>query len=645
MSDLSPVIVNGIGSPRAWLFTNGGEPLSDFDGQIIAKFLTKFSYTYNEEADDECSMSFMFPTLRSFDLPYFKQDVIMLVEWGYIVTDGTIIKSPRRKVAIRDLETNYKKDGIELILKCTDLVSYLKNMKTQRINKYKTVQTGSTTGYAEGDIEMNRQADLQNLFHNSLINIATVEKNKTTVVNKKGQVKIGYFNPTTKKFKPKKLEPEKNWSGGWQQRVRQDKDLVEENKGLKNLGNTTFNKALEINLKYQNDYDKVGQGPLDDADGNKIADSTDDNLELKARIFNQPIFKQFTYYGGSGELLSFKANTDTRKNKQNKTIASGIDPHTKKIVAVDVAAIDSNEITKPTAPVKSIKEGLAQAITPDSRAADADLFEAVYKAEAEALKQSYSTNDPTVKAKKVYRVEETRKDPGNIYMGYMADKKVVKMRNATEIIASPEFQDWLGKHKDPNLVGYGRGRGGQGIKKVLTGYSIETINRKYTATAEVIGDPSLIKGKVYLFNNLGRLDRGKWYAISVEHKLDMDSGYTCTLGLMKNPKPIGISAKSYSANPSFDRETGDLTLEQSIDIKESEIYLPQNQEKEFTIADIDKVQQEKQYREEDIVGNMNNRLDFLKADDDALRELTYNDEFSVEETYFEDKPKPNSHKS
>lgn len=646
MSDLSPVIVNGIGSPRAWLFTNGGEPLSDFDGQIVAKFLTKFSYTYNEEEDDECSMTFMFPNLRAFDLPYFQQDVVLNVEWGYIVTDGRIIKSPRRIVAIRDVETNYKKDGIQLVLKCTDLISYLKGMKTQRINKYKTVRTGPSTGSAEGDIEARRQAAIEEIFYNEVIaatgsnvNVSKTEGNKTTVINSKGKTKVGIKNPTTGIYRAAP-PPKKEWTGGNAKITKYDKDI--DNIALRNLGNTTFDKAVATNLKYNNMTDNLSND-MGDEDGPKIADSTDNNLEIKARNFGQPIFKQYTYFGGSGELLSFKSNTDTRKTKENKTVASGVDPIKKKIVSVEVDTYDSKTLKTPEDSKKAIREGLQQ-VVPNGGYDESD-FEAVFENSRSTFKEQYEQLKPDLKYQNIVEKQTIRYDPSNTYMGYMAKKTQSKFISRQDVINNPRFQEYAKSRRSAELKPFNGGRGGSGIKKILTGYSIESIQRKYTGTAEVIGDPSLIKGKVYLFNNLGRLDRGKWYATSIEHKLEMDSGYICTMNLMQNPKAIGISSKTYSANPKFDRATGDINIEQDIETGEGIIYGSKNEEKEYTLADIDKVEQENKYREEDIVSQMDNRLDFLKASDDGFNQLVSNEEFNVEDYNFIQKPKPNSHRS
>ena len=73
MSDNKPVIINGIGTPRVWLFTNNDIELCDFDGIPISKYLTEFEYIYDEENDDEATMKFLFPTLESFDLPYCRR--------------------------------------------------------------------------------------------------------------------------------------------------------------------------------------------------------------------------------------------------------------------------------------------------------------------------------------------------------------------------------------------------------------------------------------------------------------------------------------------------------------------------------------------------------------------------------------------
>ena len=645
MSDLTPVIVNGIGSPRAWLFTNNGEPLRDFDEHIIAKYLNKFKYTYNEEEDDECELTFLFPTLRSFDLPYFQQDVILNVEWGYITTDGDIIKSPRRKIAIRDYDTDYKKDGIELVLKCTDLVSYLKNMKTQRVNQYRTVDTGS--GDPRADIQRQGSKALEDVFYDSLfgknnINVVKKEGNTTTVHNKKGEKKVGVKDPSTGVYKPVDRSKKPAWSGGYGRRVPEAKKI--DNLALRNLGNTTFNKAVQTKLYWSDKLNKLDNGSgitkLNDSDGPSIMDGTDDTLEIKTRNFNQPIYKSYTYYGGSGELLSFKANTETRKNKEQKSVSSGVDPYSKKVVSHSVGVVDTNN-SKP----KTIGQRLQEKQTSTSGKISQEIIAEAFAEEKRVFQEGYNTLDPSLKKKKTYiTVERTYKTNATPYMGYKPYTDKVVKYTAAEIIASPDFKDYANKHRNPELKG-NSGPGG-GLKKILTGYSIESIQRKYSATAETIGDPSIIKGKVYQFNNLGRLDRGKWYATSVEHNIEIDSGYITTITLMKNPKPIGISAKTYSSNPKYDKVTDEINITDDIEVKEGVIYEPEDEEKNSTLENMDNVQQESKVREASVVAGMSDRLNFLEAENDSLNELIDNEDFNYTSTEgFIEKPKPNSHNS
>ena len=643
MSDLTPVIVNGIGSPRAWLFTNSGEPLRDFDEQIIAKYLNKFKYTYNEEEDDECILTFLFPTLRSFDLPYFQQDVILNVEWGYITTDGDIIKSPRRKIAIRDYDTDYKKDGIELVLKCTDIASYLKNMKTQRVNQYRTVDT-RTSGDPRGDIQRQGSKALEDVFYGSMfgnkVNVVKKDGNTTTVHNKNGEKKVGIKDPTTGIYKPVDRTKKPAWSGGYGRRVPEANKI--DNLSLRNLGNTTFNKAVETKLYWSDKLNKLDNGSgitrLDDSDGPSIMDGTDDTLEIKTRDFNQPIFKSYTYYGGTGELLSFKANTETRKDKEQKTVSSGVDPYSKKVVSHAVDVVDTGNI-KP----KTIGQRLQEKQTKPSNKIDESILKEVFEEKKRVFQEGYNTLDPSIKEKKNYStVERTYKNNITPYMGYKPYTEKVVNYTSAQVIASPEFKDYANKHRNPELKG-SSGPGG-GLKKILTGYSIESIQRKYSATAETIGDPSIIKGKVYQFNNLGRLDIGKWYATSVEHTIEVGSGYITTITLMKNPKPIGISSKTYSSNPKYDKVTDEINITEEMDIKEGLIYEPIDEEKNTTMENMDNVQQESKVREANVVAGMSDRLNFLNAENDSLKELIYNEGFKYTPSeQFIEKPKPNSH--
>lgn len=642
MSDKDPVLVNDIGSPRAWLFTNDGEPLRDFDEQAIAKFLTKFSYTYNEEEDDECSMTFMFPTLRSFDLPYFQQDVILNVEWGYIATGGKIIKSPRRKIAIRDLETSYKKDGIELVLKCTDLVSYIKGMKTQVIKQYRTEQTSPGTP-ASVRVGNKISYDLQEEFINGYLGL-----NGTSVVKKNGDM--------VTMFKPNGGVKQSKTKTGYAFNQASMKDNLQyiQSKDIINNGNASVDRAIKKVLNHQNTLDRLNSegsiGKLNNSDGPQIADSTDNRIEIKTRDFNQPIFKQFTYYGGSGELLDFKSNTETRKNREHKNVSSNVDPYSKKIVKHEVDTVDTRNPQIPTGKsdnAKTIREGLAQGMKGKGSSTSGKYPEQVLQQVFDDQKKTflYNVNSPGSRqeAPKNYEIV-TSTVRNEYYMGYKAPDHIVKNKvTAAEIIASPEFKAFAKSHRNKLVEDAYRGATGPTFRKVLTGYSIENIQRKYTGSAEVIGDPSLIKGKIYYFNNLGRLDKGKWYATSITHELDMNSGYICKMELMKNPSTIGISAKTYSSNPKYDRKKDELNLtEEETEISENIIYAPEDEEDNLNLNNMDNIEGENKYREEGIVEGMDKRLKFLKAEDDILDDLDKNDTNNI--IVSKNKPIPNANK-
>lgn len=646
MSDKDPVIVNGIGSPRAWLFTNDGEPLRDFDEQAIAKFLTKFSYTYNEEEDDECSMTFMFPTLRSFDLPYFQQDVILNVEWGYIANGGKFIKSPRRQIAIRDLETSYKKDGIELVLKCTDLVSYIKGMKTQVVKQYRTEQT--SPGTPASMVAGNKLSyDLQEEFLNNYLGL-----NNTSVVKKEGDL-VTMFTP---QGGVRKTHTKNKGGYAFNQASMKENLQYIHSKNVINNGNASIVKAISRVLAHNNTMDRInnqqgGIGKLSSSDGPLIADSTDNRLEVKTRDFNQPIFKQYTYYGGSGELLDFKSNTETRKNREHKNVSSNIDPYSKKIVKHEVDTTDTRnpQVTPKQKTPTTVKEALAQSLKGKNGSTSGKYPEQVLQQVFQDQKNTYlygvNAVDPNVKAPSTYTVTTVKRSNETPYMGYKIPDRVVKNRvSAAEIIASPEFKDYANRQRNPRIADAYRAATGPTYRKVLTGYSIESIQRKYTGSAEVIGDPSLIKGKIYYFNNLGRLDKGKWYATSVTHEIDTNSGYICKMELMKNPATIGISAKTYSANPKYDRKKDEISLQDiQHDISENVIYAPEDEEDNLTINNMDNIEGESKFREEGVIEGMDKRLNFLKAEDDILRDLEKQPFENVQEEFISNaKSEPNS---
>lgn len=574
MSDLNPVLEEGFGTPLVWLFSPFGAILRDYDEVPISKYLSEFEYTYSEEDDDTATLKFKFESLRSFDLPYFQQDVILHVQWGYITTNRKFIKSPVRKIAVRDINSTYKADGIELELKCTDLISYLKNYQTKTIMNY-----SGTDKFANkaNNIAVNNLLDWLKEEGAGKFSTTITKSNVAMRIDQIGNQRVAQYDNKTNTYS---AVQDNN-------RVKKEFNLgFQIDKVIHGNGNS-FKTALKAQLKLMSDKWQEENAPM-------IVDSTDDTLEIKARNFNQNIYKAYTYNGGSGELLSFNSNTNTRKEKKDISASSGVNPYKKQIESLELTAAETKnkgsvqteekwgepqrpKVSPGKSPAYDFKNPKVMSMDEKAEANKkiSKTFEQrenkpsketlkAWLKEVEAVRAFNFENPENMKPMPPLRYSYT-KYTNDYYMGSGGTKEVVVSTPAKTIINTPEFQSVLRESISTIKSDFKR-------QNVLTGYTIERIQRKYEASMEVIGDPSLIKGKIIYVNNLGRLDRGKWYISTCKHSIDVGKAYTTEMGLMKKPSIVGLHMKKYASNPKFDRASNTLEFEREESANNNYMY-------------------------------------------------------------------------
>ena len=66
------------------------------------------------------------------DQPEFGDKMPLVLQWGHVLPTGKIIASPIRKVFIRDVEWEGGPSGVRVTIKCSCLLSILKNQPATR---------------------------------------------------------------------------------------------------------------------------------------------------------------------------------------------------------------------------------------------------------------------------------------------------------------------------------------------------------------------------------------------------------------------------------------------------------------------------------------------------------------------------------
>jgi len=500
MSDKSKVLESQLGTPLVWMKNANDEIIKDSQDNPLSDHLVDFNYSYDEENDDECKFKFRFGDVENTNNIIYTQDSIIKVQWGYLTTGGLVIKSPTRTIAVRDIKANYSESDITIELICTDLISYIKNVKTNTVK---------TTKYF---------VDWLKEISEGKFKATITAGGYVTLIDKQGTVKDFEFDEKTNSVTQKAVD---------NARFETRKTQLSFRKILKG-------KSLAINNAIDDLIKDLPDGPY-------IQDTTDDVLEIKPRNFKQDVFKTFTRGGLTGELLIFKSKTDTKKIKEDKKYSVKVDPK-KKIIKeeeVDTAETGLSEYIRRTTGRGNLSK------QPNQDEIDQWLTQAREIFDYNIANPTSQRDVPDLTYKRtVVDVEN--------HMGQRTAIPKIYTFNlpAKEILNDPELEDEFTSSR-------------------LTNTAIQKLQRKYEADCKIIGDPTLIKGKVYQFSNLSRSDTGKWYSTKVEHKIN-GSGYIVEMEMVKVPSSIFVNSAKLDTTVSAESEEIKTDVEDSM--KETEYY-------------------------------------------------------------------------
>lgn len=504
MADNSEVLANGFGMPYVWIFDSKDNIvyIKDEwgDDKPLNSFIENFKYRYDEENDDECTIKIGLIKVEQLNSPYFKEDVVLKVQWGYILPQGEILKSAKRTIAIRYVNPDYKTTGIELELIGTDLVSYLKNIRTNKTS----------------------DTDLLELYIAEIIGgqfIATKTiKGKTKVINRySGKVAQGQIAIGTNASDQFKTVPEYRSEVQSENKIDtthaeiagtlgyNDNIIIKENDLVIKGKSKVITQAIEERLNEEPD------GPL-------YLEGRDNVLNIIKRDFTQPVYKQYTYRGGSGELMDFKANTNEVICRDDEAENNFVNPVTKKVETSRTGhAVEHEgeyaELGLPEGITKldvlkwyaAFEEAAKQNLKGENILNQNDLNFATFKKMRTAPRGHYGNAN---------NMGSTRVAKGPEVFGY-------NMTIPTKVLLSSPLINRVRR------------------ERILENYMMKKIEKKYEARVKVMGDPSLISSRIYDFLNLSNIDKGKWYAISVEHEINVGQGYLCMMDMVRKPKIIG----------------------------------------------------------------------------------------------------------
>lgn len=498
MSDFKKVLPDAYGMPFFWIYDKDGNIIKMKNNYItepdiaLGQMITKFNYKFDEENDDECCFTIQCVRTDQLNHPEFRTDNILKVRWGYILSNGKLLQSAVRKVAIRELRPTYKADSIELEIQCTDLVAYLKRQRENNVSasdnfidwineiikgKYQYTHT------IKGKVRwVNKHTDRAGI------------RQFTKKVNENGtpQFQKEMLREKTRAINESFKEEDATAVADHTHLIYQGKDP---DRFIMGKGTALLNEAKRL----------LNEHP----DGPAILEGRDDRINILIRDWNQAPTLTLTYAGGHGELIDFKAKTNIQKTDDDSIENTHVNPDTKNIESTKQghSVIDFNELPDGVSRIDAMK------------------VESMYRM-AFDYNARHLTNQINVKDNITFK--ETIRTQGyangaNV-MGstrvYTGRQYFDNYRNfSTKAILNSPFLEQ--RRRDT----------------IMQNFIMKKVERKFEASATVIGDPSMICGKVHTIKGLANVDNGNWYATTVDHKFDQD-GYKTDIVYLKKPKLI-----------------------------------------------------------------------------------------------------------
>lgn len=564
MSNESKMLPKGFGMPFVKVADSSNKVIIEPDsGLPIGNFVTSFEYTYREEKDDECDITIITNNPNLVDIPQFREQQYLGVQWGLVYSDGSYIPSPPRKVMIRDTRLRFSNQGIILTLKCTDGFSIT---KSQQLAK-------------------NKDNDFVGWIKNALTNnfplrtfIYDVKDASKADIKEPTQYRVGYSPTVGLDALSRKVS---EWLG--LREVSADKLLS--TRAFMQVGKTPPT-ALKDAVKY------IPNGPYH-------VDGRDDGVTIHPTNFNQPPIASYTWHDETGEIISFQVSTRKKAKALDVAERSQIDGETKSLdtgltqtdgslpnLSVDAitgAAIPASYDSE----VDGITGAAISSRSEFDQYKDTKTTQAMLESDQNILRQKApeylkkvveeykaAENDPAklaeislenYKVKVKTKVKETvnPEDYGSIeYSGSTAayDRTTgwnkLKRDKTVQILKKPSGADYsywenpevlIEKEFELNLsakdlLGYA---GDAESAKILAFNSVtDALQKQLEGNLVVIGQPSLQSSKIITINNVSDKYSGDWYIKEVSHKIDASGGYTSTLDLIKKKASNGTVVQS-----------------------------------------------------------------------------------------------------
>lgn len=123
----------GTAMPYLALFNEEGLPIMNtITGIPLGAYISKFSYKYEQNKEDQCSITFDTGDPDTVDIAELQEHKVIMVQWGYIYPDGSYLSGPVRMVEVKDFNAIFDDSGTHATIKCKDSSSVLRGLPPHR---------------------------------------------------------------------------------------------------------------------------------------------------------------------------------------------------------------------------------------------------------------------------------------------------------------------------------------------------------------------------------------------------------------------------------------------------------------------------------------------------------------------------------
>lgn len=515
----------GVGTPFVRLSDLKGKTLIDASGINLGRHIHEFSYRYDEDNGDKCTIVFL--TRSPLNTHCLMRGVAFYVSWGFIqsrqnldvsVTKGLTYQT--RKIQIDNINADYGADGIRIVLECIPpAAKAIDNKIPAAAKNFINFVDNISQGKFKYDISYDDKVLVSNYKSPATYdgsNMAEAKNNATIVFQRWIDSPLNII--TAGKDRGTALRNELRYAPGGPFSLGTRDDTISVKKKY------NFNQNVFRAYKYKGSPEVKLITITEEDDMPDLADvqvfSADANNK-KLNALTQIMVGQ-----------NANASTDTKEQYDASGDSSMDKTHTKSYHSPDIVGFGDMENAQ-IYQFNKLKEYMDMYV----EGVDKDgipILQAGSPAPIATGNLESSPLEPIVQLK-VYQKHDSYDADGNLALGTDHELELGYAKLPLGLLtADPDYE----KAKD-----------------MIMNQHTDAVLKKIKINVTLDGDPTLISGKVEHFTGLSSNHNGKYFIISCEHRISSKSGYSVVQDGVKAVNTLNGSTMTSSTKVTTDGKT------------------------------------------------------------------------------------------